>query len=767
MGSPADVVKQLSSARDICLRDPSIYPQVIPGVLPVVGRATPVEQRRWGADFLAEAFASPVFSAEQKEKVIGSSSVMSTLKSYLCRKLELGQEEDPAVVKSAVQCAASVYPLVFRHVMNTSDEEMWGTMGAIKSSILRRMDAGPAGVQICCVKFAAIVVQVQTAGLVADPRRQEQNEISLALVPSEHSVLKVGNLEAEASGLLDRLMFVLQENSVDALLVTATLNALATIVQRRPSVGSKILGTVLNFNPLKLASGTASGKDKVAVRSMTRTKMSFLLNAIKRNPQNNLAGRIMQHVDRLRALLAQAFTETKQLKRPASDEPTDDLDDVKRQRIEGATVNGMSNAQHAPPIPTYIPPGSTLAQLFTLSNDRAVTSFHVEQIPLPYVAQLVPPLLASIDPAKFVAATKIISERLLNLSRPPPPDARSAARGILGDDEDDYDPASAFQEGDVEQVMNRLDQMPPEDIAGPGIAIGPFKLPAPPPMDDFEKEEYTKTALVRVFSTLRDLDEEAKAKPGKKAEVSKGFARSASTAHDRDHWITLLTRIATRAPFGLTDDSPDAKQENGDRSLIKAPPHNLSSRIRETLLSYIMEDFRRRINVAIAWLSEEWYCDTLAYRAAHPPEASNGTGNATPPPEEQTPTYTLLTLRLLDSLIPYLDTKDNKILIRLLSEIPSLPAGIFPRIERVADDPERVGLVVQALLYLVMFRPPVRELALDSLESLWRSKEDARALAGKHLGKWRPDVVNAGLGGEAKAEANGEVGREVKREEAT
>jgi symplekin len=85
-------------------------------------------------------------------------------------------------------------------------------MAAIKSNILRRMDTAPPGVRICCIKFVQRVIQVETPGLIADPRRPEQNEISLALVPRDHPLLQPPNLEAEASGLLDRLLSILQDD---------------------------------------------------------------------------------------------------------------------------------------------------------------------------------------------------------------------------------------------------------------------------------------------------------------------------------------------------------------------------------------------------------------------------------------------------------------------------------------------------------------------------------------------------------------------------
>lgn len=105
-------------------------------------------------------------------------------------------------------------------------------MAAIKSNILRRMDSAPPSVRVCCIKFVQRVVQTQTPGLIADPRvqslptksidtakssnpddqRPDQNEISLALVPRDHPLIPPVNLEAEASGLLDRLLGILQEN---------------------------------------------------------------------------------------------------------------------------------------------------------------------------------------------------------------------------------------------------------------------------------------------------------------------------------------------------------------------------------------------------------------------------------------------------------------------------------------------------------------------------------------------------------------------------
>jgi symplekin len=100
-------INQLNEARKLVLQDANLYPPVIQGILPIIGPSAKVELRRWGADFLAETFASPNVSAQQKETL--SLVVLETLKSMI-----ENPQEDNAVVKSIVQAAASIYPLVAR-----------------------------------------------------------------------------------------------------------------------------------------------------------------------------------------------------------------------------------------------------------------------------------------------------------------------------------------------------------------------------------------------------------------------------------------------------------------------------------------------------------------------------------------------------------------------------------------------------------------------------------------------------------------------------
>ena len=104
----ADQITKLEAARQFALNDSALYSQIFPGILQIIGANAHLEIRRWGAEFLAEAFASPTLALKIKESL--SVQVLETLKGLL----EVPRQ-DTNVVKSVVQAAASIYGLVFRY----------------------------------------------------------------------------------------------------------------------------------------------------------------------------------------------------------------------------------------------------------------------------------------------------------------------------------------------------------------------------------------------------------------------------------------------------------------------------------------------------------------------------------------------------------------------------------------------------------------------------------------------------------------------------
>lgn len=393
-----------------------------------------------------------------------------------------------------------------------------------------------------------------------------------------------------------------------------------------------------------------------------------------RNENGPFAGRIRQYLERL----AQArfdISDGASRKRALPSEPTDGLDSAKRMRL-GAELPGR-------PEPPALPSGPVShAQLFTLTEDKGLTLFDVTQLPIDLVVRITLPVLHRIEQTSLDTAINSVRSRYHSL-RTSQANQVQVTLQVLGDDEEDYEPEFEPME---EQVLNRMDNLPAEDPfpLPPDLALGPFKLPQPPPLTAEETEQMGKGTISRVFSMMSVLDDPSTVKRQKP-----GLNRLAGSTYDRDAWMTVITRLATRASAGLEDeDFTEDEDEDAKGAVAKqSPTPNLSDGIRETLWKFIIEDFRSRISIAISWLNEEWFNDRIQT------QSQNGEKARKRPPKLH---YEKWMLKVLDSILPFLDAKD-KVLIRFLSEIPALDEKVVDRVKGLARDPERVTLAANAL----------------------------------------------------------------------
>lgn len=79
----------------------------------------------------------------------------------LSLRLREGMNGSPLRLDTDVSCCSINHP---------EDSGAWEHMTAIKQDILRKWDSFPYPVQVCCIKFVQRVVQVQSHGLISDPR---------------------------------------------------------------------------------------------------------------------------------------------------------------------------------------------------------------------------------------------------------------------------------------------------------------------------------------------------------------------------------------------------------------------------------------------------------------------------------------------------------------------------------------------------------------------------------------------------------------------
>lgn len=694
--SVPDQIRQLNDARRLVLADVKYYPSVVKGILPIIGPGAPLELRRWGADFLAEAFATPTLPNGEKE----------TMQPYVLATVEtmVETERDDHVLRSVIQTAASIYPLAMRWTINNGyDTITWEKMVSIKQKILRIWEHAPPTVRICCIKFAQRVVLAQSVASGAEPRYGGTLDVSLDKIPPNHQSLDPRTLEAEGMGLLDRMISVFHDSS-DALIVDATLNCLSILVRTRPGTSSRILNTLLNFDPLRLTQSPLTPKTKVMIKSMEKTTRLLLMHLCKRDPHNPMVPRIQQHVERVMRLVAETLDETS--RKRALEAQQHEVYDAKRQRT--AEVPQVQ-------IPPLGPGPHSLADIFSLTGAAGLKTFDISQLPAPLVAKMAVTTLARIDPLLLSKSIDAVRGRLTTLANAAPPATNhsTAPLGVDEEDDDDYEP-DFFQAEDTEQLLNKLDSDPavPPYVVGVEDALGlrSFSLPQP----QLLTPEMALSAGNGIVTRVMDLMKSTEDQPSK---IKTGFTRLAASSGLRDSWVTILLRLATRSSAGLEEVTVKGEDESKRAS-------SLSDNIREVLYNYIMEDFRKHIDVAVSWLCEEWFNDKMQAKLGG----------------DYPVHYEKCALKLIDGFLPYLHPED-KILTRFLGEIPELNRPILSRVHIMCRDPSVIQLALTSLYYLVVMRPPVKDIALDTVQDIWTSYQDARPIAAKYLTKFRPQFV--------------------------
>lgn len=359
--------------------------------------------------------------------------------------------------------------------------------------------------------------------------------------------------------------------------------------------------------------------------------------------------------------------------------------DAKRPRFDPSHIQ----------IPPLAPGPHSLADVFTLIGNDGLRSFDISQMPIALVSKIAMTTLARINPQVLAKAVDGVRGRLETLANAPVPELNpnTAPLGV-DEDDDEYEP-DFYQAEDTEQILNKLDNAPTSNaplVMDDSLALRSFHLSQPQALTSETALSAGSGTVSRVVEMMKSLDD-----PAKKSHA--GFSRLAASTGNRDSWMTILTRLATRSSAGLEDI--DVKDEDGPSS-----SSTLSNNIRDILYGYVMEDFRKHIDVAVSWLSEEWFNDKLQEKAGR----------------DRASHYQKCVLRLIDGFLPYLHPQD-KVLTRFLSEVPELNQTVLSRVKLMCRDPSVVQLALTSLLYLVMMRPPAREIALDTVQDIWTECE--------------------------------------------
>ncbi|AMD20551.1 HDL193Wp [Eremothecium sinecaudum] len=329
------------------------------------------------------------------------------------------------------------------------------------------------------------------------------------------------------------------------------------------------------------------------------------------------------------------------------------------------------------------------SSIYSLMNSKH-SDFDVSTLSQPMLVRLCTDAIYQTDTNRMIAGLSIVASRYTDLMN------KAADKNPVGTVTSTMTTANNETESDIDngdrRPSKRLKVEDASSMAETEDATAnldddeearEFTLAPPTPLSQEEKVKH----LHLIVSNLLDVSASDEA-PGiaPPTDVLPPLHR-ARLLHweNRTSWVVLLSRLSAR---GL--------QSNTDMSDV----------VRQRLYDYFLEDFSSRVAVVIDWLSEEWYAEMVQ---SLPPKI-----------------YNQWSLKVLDGLVPFLESSHRKIFIRLVSELPHLNGDHVSKLKSLCLDPLRSSLGFQALKFLVMFRPPVKPVVKDLLKEMINADESVK-----------------------------------------
>ncbi|CEP64871.1 RNA-processing protein PTA1 LALA0_S14e01156g [Lachancea lanzarotensis] len=629
------------------------------------------------------------------EKPFISSQHLPTL-SQMCRN-----SLDHITVQNCILGFSRCYEWLFDLVAKTSNKELWDAMDQFKSFIISKWKtpyplsptedllndhARSLGVKLAIIKFISTVVITHTQG---------PSGSGFASLPESHPVIPPKTqLGSGAKKLLGYLLgYLSEEPMMVSTLFMGVLNCLAFIMKQRPQATSHILVGILRFNVdnkyqqdsekvlqyrlakrfvercykifvqfglksqlIKNSGSTSQYHAKLSKISQTlhvigeETKSKGILNFEPKQVERKMPARERAKYIAFVKSSNQAAAAKAETPQPSRLSPEMQL----LQALQEYTLAKSSSTGFFNTSPVAI--DNTYASAFSLMNSKH-SEIDISKLPANVIAKLCTESLYQSDTNKVITGLSIVASRYTDLmnkaSRPEAPVKRPLEDGT-----------------DATQLAKRQETSKPledEEISEDEDKQD-FILAPPTPMSEEEKKEHFARILehildVRKAEAEEDTYDEAPDNLLHKVRLMKWNSKTS--------WLTLLTRLATR---GLVHNS------------------EMSNTARLAIYEYFLDDFGGRVDVVIEWLSEEWYFESL----------QNGSDS------KETPIYDEWSLKVLDALMPVLESSHRRLFIRLVSELPRLTQLHIEKIKSICLDPLRGSLGFQSLKFMLMFRPPVK-----------------------------------------------------------
>uniref|UniRef100_A0A8C9PT20 Symplekin n=1 Tax=Spermophilus dauricus TaxID=99837 RepID=A0A8C9PT20_SPEDA len=538
------------------------------------------------------------------------------------------RDENVNVVKKAILTMTQLYKVALQwmvksRVISDLQEACWDMVSAMAGDIILLLDSDNDGIRTHAIKFVeGLIVTLSPRVADSEVPRRQEHDISLDRIPRDHPYIQYNMLWEEGKAALEQLLKFMVHPAISSINLTTALGSLANIARQRPMFMSEVIQA---YETLHANLPPTLAKSQV---SSVRKNLKLHLLSVLKHPAS------LEFQAQITTLLVDLGTPQAEIARnmPSSKDarkrPRDDSDStLKKMKLEPNLGEDDEDKDLEPG-----PSGTSKASAqISGQSDTDIT------------AEFLQPLLTPDNVANLVEQTKQCKEEPKEEKVVKPESVlikrRLSAQGQAISVVGSLSSMSPLEE-EVPQAKRRPEPIIPVTqprLAGAGGRKKIFRLSdVLKPLTDAQVEAMKLGAVKRILRA-------------EKAVACSGAAQVR---------IKILASLVTQFDSGLKAE----------------------------VLSFILEDVRARLDLAFAWLYQEYN----AYLAAGP----SGTLDK----------YEDCLIRLLSGLQEKPDQKDG-IFTKVVLEAPLITESALEVIRKYCEDESRTYLGMSTLRDLIFKRP--------------------------------------------------------------
>uniref|UniRef100_H9G8S2 Symplekin n=1 Tax=Anolis carolinensis TaxID=28377 RepID=H9G8S2_ANOCA len=157
------------------------------------------------------------------------------------------RDENVNVVKKAILAMTQLYKVALQwmvksRVINEMQEACWEMVSAMASEIIQLLDSDNDGIRTHAIKFVeGLIITLSPRMPDSEVPKRHKTDISLDRVPNDHPYIKYNVLWEEGKAALEQLLKFMGHPAISSINLTAALGSLATIARQRPMFMSEVI----------------------------------------------------------------------------------------------------------------------------------------------------------------------------------------------------------------------------------------------------------------------------------------------------------------------------------------------------------------------------------------------------------------------------------------------------------------------------------------------------------------------------------------------